>query len=808
MYRFCFLFAVLLLIGSTSFTQTAFPTYYSQSVFSLASPGSYKFGLYGFDNPALLPHLESFDAQFLWDDQSGKWNDFNRWGVFTGFTDVGFGLIHQRNGDHAITDYRLSYGIGNRTLSYGLAYGWATGDKTAYGRTNNATLGLLARPNRYVSIGAFGTAATSGTEKEAVADISLRPRGNEFVTIFADAALRNDQHLNDLGWSAGVVLEALPGVRITGRYFDSKAFNLGMEFSLGNSGVMSQAHYDKDQNHAYTTYGIRLGARDRSIVGTLVGKNRQYADFNLQGTIRYQRFKYLDNSTTLSDLLQQIKAAKEDSAVAGITINTSGFSTGMEMIWELREQLKDFKRSGKKVVIFLDRVDLPLYHFASIADKIVMDPLGTIMLQGVAMGRTYFKGTLEKLGIGFDEWRFFKYKSANEGYSREKMSDADREQRQKLVDDFYRLMKTDICESRNLTPDRLDQLLNDSVLFLPDQALHNGLVDTLARWDSIDDIVKEMEGKNMQRVNPGSLAAFQLPNDGRWSSPPVVAVIYAIGVCAMDEGITARTLINYINAAASSTDVKVVVLRVDSPGGDALASDYVAEALKKCMEKKPVIISQGSVAASGGYWVSMYSDMIVAAPNTITGSIGVIGGWFYNKGLKDTLGISTDIVQVGKHADLGFGFSLPLIGLGIPDRNLTGEERSKMELAIRTFYSQFVNKVAQGRKKQPSDIEPIAQGRVWSGYDGKQNGLVDVLGGLETAIQIAKERSGIASEDEVKIIELPPKGLIDLSFLQPKLFGISIEEDPALEQLRFRIEHNGEPMPMLPMDEYGTEEYR
>ncbi|MBU2471907.1 MAG: S49 family peptidase, partial [Bacteroidetes bacterium] len=227
-----------------------------------------------------------------------------------------------------------------------------------------------------------------------------------------------------------------------------------------------------------------------------------------------------------------------------------------------------------------------------------------------------------------------------------------------------------------------------------------------------------------------------------------------------------------------------------------------------CKEKKPVIISQGYVAASGGYWLSMYGDTIVAAPNTITGSIGVIGGWLYNKGLKDTLGMSTDFVKVGKHADLGFGFRLPFIGVGIPDRNMTDEERSKVELMIKTMYKEFVTKVASGRKKQFDDIEPIAQGRVWSGYDGKQNGLVDVLGGLEIAIQIARDRAGICPKQDVKIVEYPEKGLIDMSFLQPKLFGVSIEDDPILNYIKFRLQHNGQPMPMLPIDEmeFGQKE--
>jgi protease-4 len=225
--------------------------------------------------------------------------------------------------------------------------------------------------------------------------------------------------------------------------------------------------------------------------------------------------------------------------------------------------------------------------------------------------------------------------------------------------------------------------------------------------------------------------------------------------------------------------------------------------LRKAKKNKPVIVSQGAVAASGGYWLSMYADTIVAAPNTITGSIGVIGGWLYNKELKEKLGMTTDLVKAGAHADLGFGFTLPLLGVGLPDRNLNENERAKAELAIKAFYKEFVGKVATGRRTTKDKIESIAEGRVWSGTDGKTVGLVDQLGGLEVAIQIAKHKAGIAPGDEVEIVEMPKPGWIDLSSFIPRLVGIEagIQDDPLIQQLKFRLQHNGLPLPMMPLDE-------
>jgi protease IV len=426
-----------------------------------------------------------------------------------------------------------------------------------------------------------------------------------------------------------------------------------------------------------------------------------------------------------------------------------------------------------------------------------------LRLEGYLWGRTYIKGTLEKIGIGFDEWRFFKYKSAAESLSRDRMSDADREQLQKLVDDWYKISKTDICEGRHLTAQQFDTLVNTKAIFLAQQARENGLIDSIGRWDVVKDLVKKETGSDASFISSGSLAKFNLPYDNHWSEPPHIAVIYALGDCDMDEGIAARRLVKDVEAAVDDSRIKAIVLRVDSPGGDAIASDYIAEAMKKAKGKKPIIVSLGFVAASGGYWLSMYADTIVAAPGTITGSIGVIGGWMYNKGLKETLGMSTDFVKVGAHADLGFGFRLPFIGLGIPDRDLTAEERTIAETGIKTMYKEFVEKVSLGRKKKFDEIESIAQGRVWSGLDGKQNGLVDMLGGLEKAINIAKERAGIQKDQDATIVEMPKKGLIDFSMFAPKLFGIEtkIVADPTTELLKFRLKHNGESLPMLPMED-------
>jgi len=236
-----------------------------------------------------------------------------------------------------------------------------------------------------------------------------------------------------------------------------------------------------------------------------------------------------------------------------------------------------------------------------------------------------------------------------------------------------------------------------------------------------------------------------------------------------------------------------------------LPSDIVAQELKKTMEKKPVIVSQGMVAASGGYWISMNSNKIVAAPWTITGSIGVIGGWLYDKGFADKLGMTYDNVQMGKHADLGGGPTLPFIGASIPRRNLTPEERSYMEISIKKMYQNFVGKVAKGRNLTSEKVDEIGQGRVWTGTKGKELGLVDEIGGLEKAVSLAREAAKIPGWRKVELKEMPDKGLFDPNMFAPKLLGIKLpqwRESKRLEMEYWKLflASEGRPMAMLPPD--------
>ncbi len=798
MFRKYTVVLLTLILSASNFSQQKFPSYFNQNNMELATPGTILFGLNGYVNPAELSFLSQPNIYFTWNDKNGDPDDLDNWGLFTSISNVGFSVVNQSINSYSITDYKLSAAYGASAFSLGFGYGWSSGNVNYFERSNLYTFGAIYRPANFLSLNMIANLPSKG-EREGIIGAGIRPFENYRLTFFGDYVFTNDKVPEKIKWSAGAIVEPVDGVRFVGRYFEGKSFNVGVQLGFRMFGLTTITHFDDDAKQSYNTYGIRVGADDRNLLNVF-HSNDNYVSMDLQGGLKYQSFKLFDNSKTLLNLLEQLDAVKDDNSVSGIAINISGININHELLWEIREKLQEIKSHGKRVYIYFDRAGIDEYLLASVADKIILDPIGTVSLNGYLMGRTFFKGSLDLLGLGFQELRYFKYKSAAESFARDNFSEADREQRQRLVNVFYDLAQKEICKSRNFSSTYFNKIVDSTFIYLPVDAIKFKLVDTLARWSDINDLINRYEKEDKKLINASSLEAFNLPND-YWGTKPKVAVIYAIGVTSMDDGIKARSLVKYVEAAINSSNVKAIILRVDSPGGDALAADLISDALLKGKGKKPIIVSQGYVAASGGYWLSMYADTIVAAPNTITGSIGVIGSFLYNKTLKQNLGMSVDHVQKGKFADLGFGATLPLIGLTIPDRELSAEELQISKNGIETLYKDFVTKVALGRKKSFDYIEKIAQGRVWAGADAVKNGLVDVLGGLDDAIKIAVQKANLTG-CEYEIIELPERQWFDLNSILPGFLRIEqkITEDPFINDLRFRLQNNGIPMPILPLE--------
>jgi len=793
-----FIFFVLIFLLAPASLQAALPLHHDLAP---ATGGAYQYGLYGYDNPAALIYLHQPDFYFTWSNQENTAGKLQKWGFFGALPQLGFGMVREGTTAGSVIDYRLSTAIGDKSFALGLGYGWSRGDTELFARDRLLTVGFLARPTRWFSFGATGYQGIYRGEQQLAVDLALRPRGNETLTVFTGLRMDKGESPGEGRWAVGFIYEGLPGLRFTGQ-FQEEIWTVGASLSLGRFGYTQQVRSTPEfDGTATTTHGIRFGAYDRTLSDRYARRGKNYLYLDLGGNLGYRRYGFYDYSNTLQGVLQAIADAERDPTISGIALNLSGMYASPVMQWEIRERLHEFQKTGKPVLVYIDRCGITTYHLASVADYIVMDPQGVVQLTGFAYGRGYVKGMLEKLGIGVEEIRFSTYKSAAETFTREEMSAADREQYQRLADVSYELVRADIMAAREIPEADYEQLVNKVGFISPDKALEYNLVDAVGRWDKIYEHIEEVEGKKQPLITPSAIPVRNEPFDDYWGEPPQIAVIYALGACDLDMGIGARRLAHEIWQAGENRRVKAIVFRVDSPGGDPLAADIVAEALREAGEKKPVIVSQGDVAASGGYWLSMYGETIFAAPQTITGSIGVISSWFYDKGFKDKIGLSTDLVKRGHFADFGFGIQLPLVNIHLADRPLREDEYEILKARSAAVYEEFLRKAAEGRGMEYEEIETYAQGRVWSGQDGVEIGLVDEIGGLADAIRLARKKAGLSPGARVRIVEYPAMGWFGTGGIMARLIGIEENEsDPLLEAVQFRSRYNGEPLPVLPLE--------
>lgn len=478
----------------------------------------------------------------------------------------------------------------------------------------------------------------------------------------------------------------------------------------------------------------------------------------------------------LNDILKNIEAAKTDNNIKGIYLDLSVVHSGIASIEEIRNALLEFKKSGKFILSYADYYTQASYYLASVADKIYVNPQGVIELKGLHAELMFFKDALKKLEIEPQIIRHGKFKSAVEPYMLDKMSDANREQYNVFMGSIWNEFLKGISNQRNISIKNLTKYANNLSIRDPKSALKYHIVDGLRYKDEIiselKDLVKIEQNKKLKLVSLTRYSNVPKKSKFKHFVKNKIAIIYAQGEINMGKGsdktIGSDELSNTIRKARLDSTIKAVVLRVNSPGGSALASEIIWREVYLTKKVKPVIASMGDVAASGGYYISSAADTIVASPNTITGSIGVFGLlWNGEKFLKNKLGITVDRVKTNRFSDIG---SLT--------RPVTGAEREILQNGVEDVYGTFLTHVAQGRHMTKKAVDKIGQGRVWSGEDAKKIGLIDVFGGLNKAVVIAAKKANLK---KYRIVSLPKqvdtftqimkqlKGDVEMSILKNKL---------------------------------------
>ena len=508
-----------------------------------------------------------------------------------------------------------------------------------------------------------------------------------------------------------------------------------------------------------------------------------------------QLFSDDSNTYGLDDILSSIKKAKENENIKGIYLQASMLGTSYASLQEIRNALLDFKESGKFIIAYGDSYTQGLYYLSSVADKVLLNPKGMIEWKGIASAPLFYKDLLQKIGVEMQVFKVGTYKSAVEPFISTEMSPANREQVTAFINSIWGEVTEGVSASRSLPVDSLNALADRMLMFYPaEESVQCGLADTLIYRNDVRDYLKQWaELKEDDRLPILGLSDMinVKKNTPKDKSGNIVAVYYASGEItdysgssASEEGIVGTKVIRDLRKLKENDDVKVVVLRVNSPGGSAFASEQICHAVKELKTKKPVIVSMGDYAASGGYYISCMADTIVAEPTTLTGSIGVFGMIPNLKGLSEKVGLTFDVVKTNKFADLG-----------VIMRPFNQDEKTLIQMSVVQSYDTFISRCAEGRHMTKEAIEKVGEGRVWTGEMAKELGLVDVLGGIDTALEIAVRKAGIegytvvsypAKQDLLSsLLDTKPTNYVESQILKSKL-GEYYQQFGMLKNLKER----------------------
>ncbi len=696
-----------------------------------------------FENAAGLGFLSFYDSDYEF--------DLENYSLFFN----GNGLVYLfEHGEDDFHTLALSNTI-FRNFYLGVSFDW----QNKHFKKGNFSESFLYRPYDFVSLGGIGKDIFKKEAEYrvgcAVRPLFIKGKISDRITLSSDFIYSNKDWIKPV---LGIQTELLDGINLGGSYhLEDETLSFDISFAFDKLKIGNITNFDEDSKVAGGSYYVNISDKSfRSFIGK---EENKFYDFKLKGKIIEKKpgfdfgpFTFISSKNkTISELIEKIEELKEDNSIQGIVFTSPNFKASFAQVTELKSALLDFKSSGKKVVFYCENISNMNYIFAaSVADEIYMHPSGWIGLRGISVSVPYIKDLLDTLGIEVVNFRSHDYKNAGNIFSETAMTEEERESYEYLLEGFFEDI-VDMIESgrKGKIKKSVETIIDEGPYLIAQQALENGLVDDLLNEDELEDKLRDLvEDARIVKRASQDMVRYDWSDEQK----DKIALIYAVGYIHMGKGQTGKTIgsittAKAIKQAREDKSIKGIILRIDSGGGSSLASDIIGREIELCKtgeNKKPVIASMSGVAASGGYHIAALSDEIIAQPNTLTGSIGVMGLAFNLEELYKKIHINWSIVKEGENSDIGS-----------TSRKMTDQEKEKIEEAIEDSYDKFISFVAEGRNMEKSEVHKVAQGRVWTGRQALERGLIDKLGGMELAISDMKEIANL--KHEVELIEFDGK---------------------------------------------------
>lgn len=696
-------------------------------------------------NPAGLAEITDMELSVSFSTSDSAFEGFEKVRLQNGFLGNGFGFSGWWNDDLNLRRFTtgLGFNLMREGASFGISYSWFDPmvNNSSWEDKDFISLGFLYRPSSLFSFGLSrrGGVSIAGEEFGPVycAGVAVRPLFSDKLTLTANGFIEREWDNKD--YSIGIEFKPLDGLAIRGDY-NGDQFNAGIGIDFGHIGIAFAGSGDEDDLYNNGQCEIHLRSTP---VQSLIGSGGRFVRL-IPGTTGEERTRrFLQSGKPgFTETALLIRRMTDDPSVDGFIVEITKGVGSAAQAEELRSLLEEAKQNGKKVFCYLQSYGNLPYYVASVGNSVYIHPSSGIMFPGLRSHGFFIKEMLDSLGIYPDLLHIGDYKSASDIFTRYDMSEAQREASTALLESAQGEIIRAVAESRGMSLQEVEGFI-ETAHFTADQAVENGLVDGIAYADEIENIIQENISGSFNIISADQYA-MSLPTEDEWGPEPHVGVVVATGTILCGESghnfflgktMGSETIVEALEAAASAPGAVAVLLRIDSGGGDGLASDEMLHAIYSISSRIPVIVSMGGVAASGGYYMACGADRIFADHLTVTGSIGVITGKFSIAELLDNSGINVETVTLTPRADMGTVF-----------RPYTDDERELMEFMILDFYEDFVEKVAEGRGMEFSDVDQIARGRVWSGSDALEIGLVDEIGGIVDAIEYAWQEGGMSAD--------------------------------------------------------------